>query len=262
MAYRRVRSEAILLRLVDFGESDRIVHLLCPDTGRLTAIAKGARRSVKRFGGNLDLCNLLRVNVEQRRPSSMPRLEQAVLLHPFLGLREQPARFALACYLVEIVDRMAPEGGSPGDVQRIYSFLRSALRLVECQSVDHRLRVLLELRALAALGLRPELRRCVACGREPSSDAPVAFGIADGGVLCRVCGLRADSRLEVHVGTLRALAQGLEMPLGGLGRIVLGREALAEASSLVSRFQRFHAGLELRSERVLEGLLRASPSRS
>jgi len=260
MAHRRVRSEAILLRLVDLGESDRIVHLLCPETGRLTAIAKGARRSIKRFGGNLDLCNLLRVHVEQRRATSMARLEQAVLVHPYLGLREQPARFALACYLVEIIDRMAPEGGPPDDVRRIYGFLRSALRLVEGRTVDRRLRVFLELRALAALGLRPELRRCVACGREPTSGAPVAFGVADGGVLCRACGVRSEGRVEVQLGTLRALAQGLEMPLDGLGRIALGREALAEASSLVSRFQRFHAGLELRSERVLEGLLRDSPS--
>lgn len=258
MAHRRIRSEAILLRLVDFGESDRIVHLLCPQTGRLTAIAKGARRSVKRFGGTLDLCNLLRVHVEQRRPTSMARLEQAVLVHPFLGLREQPARFALACYLVEMVDRMAPESGPAADLERIYSFLRAALRVIESQPVDARLRVLLELRALAVLGLRPELRVCVACRQEPAGGAVVGFGVADGGVLCGACGLRADNLLEVHLGTLKALARGLEMPLEGLGRIVLGDEALAEALRLVSRFQRFHAGLELRSERILDGLLSSS----
>ena len=43
------QTEALILRAVDFGESDRILHLLVPDMGRLTAIAKGARRSVRRF---------------------------------------------------------------------------------------------------------------------------------------------------------------------------------------------------------------------
>jgi len=255
MAYRRIRSEAILLRLVDFGESDRIVHLLCPEVGRLTAIAKGARRSVKRFGGSLDLCNLLRVQVEKRRPTSMARIDQAILVHPYLGLRERPARFALACYLVEIVDRMAPEEGPRADLEGIYHFLRSALRLIETHPVDRRLQVLLELRALSALGLRPELRHCVACGREPGPEPRVSFGVADGGVLCGACALRSEGRLEVHLGTLRALSQGLEMPLGGLVRIRMDPEALMEAKGLVTRFQRFHAGLDLRSEQVLEELL-------
>jgi DNA repair protein RecO (recombination protein O) len=258
MAYRRIRSEAILLRSVDFGESDRIVHLLCPRTGRLTAIAKGARRSVKRFAGTLDLCNLLRVHVEQRRSQSMPQLEQAVLIHPYLGLREQAARFALACYLLEMIDRMAPEGGAPADLERIYTFTRSALRLVELEQPDARLRVLLELRALAALGLRPELRHCVGCGAAPAAGASVGFRVADGGVLCGACSLRSDGSLGVHLGTLRTLDRALELPLGGLGRLRLGGEALAEAQQLVARFQRFHVGIELRSERVLDGLLRGS----
>lgn len=258
MAYRRIRSEAILLRSVDFGESDRIVHLLCPRTGRLTAIAKGARRSVKRFAGALDLCNLLRVQVEQRRSQSMARLDQAVLVHPYLGLREQPARFALACYLLEMVDRMAPEGGAPADLERIYAFTRSALRLVETAQPDAQLWTLLELRALAALGLRPELRRCVGCRGALSAGDAVEFRIADGGVSCATCSLGKEGTMRVQLGTLRSLDRALELPLDGLGRLVLGGEALAEAQQLVARFQRFHVGIELRSERVLAGLLRGS----
>ena len=256
MAYRRIRSEAILLRSVDFGESDRIVHLLCPRAGRVTAIAKGARRSVKRFAGTLDLCNLLRVQIEQRRSQSMPRLDQAVLIHAYLGLRERPARFALACFLIEIIDRMAPEGGPAQDLERMFTFTRSALRVIECEAPTARLRVLLELRALAALGLRPELRVCVHCGSEPSAGDSVGFRVADGGALCGACSLRAEGTIPVNLGTLRTLDRALELPLDGLGRLSLAGDALAEAQQLISRFQRFHVGLELRSERVLDGLLK------
>ncbi|HEY8493863.1 MAG TPA: recombination protein O N-terminal domain-containing protein, partial [Myxococcota bacterium] len=51
----RLDTEALVLRVVDYGESDRIAHLLTPETSRLTVIAKGARRSRKRFPGALDL---------------------------------------------------------------------------------------------------------------------------------------------------------------------------------------------------------------
>ncbi len=71
-----VQTEALVLRIVDFGESDRILHLLLPGEGRVTAIAKGARRSVRRFAGTLDLFHHLRVQFERRR-GGMARLDQA-----------------------------------------------------------------------------------------------------------------------------------------------------------------------------------------
>lgn len=257
VAHFRLKSEAILLRAVDFGESDRIVHLLCPGTGRLTAIAKGARRSVKRFAGTLDLCNLLRVQVEQRNSSSMARLDQAVLVHPYLGLRQRPVRFAMACYLAEIVDRMAPEGGPPSELKRIYDFTRLALRVIEVERAmpDGQLRMLLELRVLDALGLRPELGVCVVCAKPPADSKTVGFRVADGGILCGACSMRVEGLLPLHLGTLKALKRALELPLEGLTRLAMSPAALVEAQHVVARFQRFHVGIELKSERVLDSLM-------
>jgi len=248
------------LRSVDFGESDRIVHLLTPRTGRLTVIAKGARRSVKRFGGNLDLCNHLRIHVERRRRMSMARIEHALLIDPFLELRTRPARFALACYLLEIVDRMAPEGGASRDLHQLFRFTVEALQMIANSEPDARLRLILEARALNALGLRPELQLCVGCGSEALATAArarttVAFRVTDGGVMCGACALRSEGLLPVHPGTLRTLQQALDMPLKGLDRLGFPSLALAEGQRLMRLFQRFHTGLELRSEPVLEGLL-------
>ena len=94
-----VQTEALLLRSVDFGESDRIVHLLVPESGRLTAIARGARRSVRRFSGTLDLFNHLRVRVDRRRSAAMARMDQATLIRSFSALRVDPARFAKPVFM-------------------------------------------------------------------------------------------------------------------------------------------------------------------
>jgi DNA repair protein RecO (recombination protein O) len=247
----RLASEVILLRAVDFGESDRIVHLLSPHVGRLTAIAKGARRSVKRFPGTLDLFNHLRVTVNRRRRGSMAMLEQATLVDAFLGLRADPARYALASFLIELMDRMAPEGANGPDARRLFDFTFSALSALEGTRPDARLRLLLELRAFDALGLRPELAHCVRCGERPSGR--VAFHVADGGVVCAAhAGERSEGTLPVHVGTLKVLQQGLEYDASRLGRLAIGPQALAEARQLLFRFQRFHVGIELRSERFLD----------
>lgn len=244
-----------MLRVIDFGESDRIVHLLVPDSGRLTAIAKGARRSVRRFPGTLDLFNHLRIAVDARRANAMARLDQAILVRAFGGLRAASARFALGCYLVELLDRLAPEGAARGDARRLFAFALDALERASRAPLDLRLRPLLELRALDALGLRPELRRCVRCGREPAERDEVDFHVPDGGPLCGACAVRQAGLLRVHRGTLRALEQGLAWDLPSLDRLVLSPRALEEARRLVGRFQRFHLGVELSSERFLREML-------
>jgi DNA repair protein RecO (recombination protein O) len=252
-----IHTEALLLRSVDFGE-DRIVHLLVPELGRLTAIAKGARRSTKRFPGTLDLFNHLRVQVERRRSTGMARLEHAQLIRTFHNLRTYPSRFAMGCYLLELLDRLAPEGGARADTKRIFGFAVAALATLEEERPDLRLRTLLELRGLDAVGLRPELRCCVRCGTAVGARpgaAQVGFHIAEGGPVCRACAEPGQELLPIHLGTLRALERSLDFEPGRLARLALGGDALAEARRLITRFLRFHVGIELRSRRFLDEML-------
>jgi DNA repair protein RecO (recombination protein O) len=252
---RGIETEALILRSVDFGESDRILQLLTPDSGRLTAIAKGARRSVRRFGGTLDLFNHLCVQIDFGRGTTMARLDQARLTGSFEPLRTDPARFALGCYLLELFDRLAPEGGNRTDTGRLFAFALAALQTIADSVATPRLRTLLELRALDALGLRPELRDCVRCGESAGRNALVDFHIADGGAVCGACAPRIEGLLRVHLGTLRALEQGLLLRFDRLDRLGIGGRSLDEAQHLIGRFQRFHVGVELRSERFLDRIL-------
>ncbi len=250
-----LHTEALVLRAVDFGESDRIVHLLTPAAGRLPAIAKGARRSKRRFPGTLDLMNRLAVQIERRRPAALARLEGARLLHTYEAVRADAVRFALGCYLLELLDRLAPEGGAAGDLGRLFRFALEALELLDQEPPDARVRTLLELRALAALGLRPELLRCVRCGKPVEAPAAViAFAVAEGGPVCAACAASSPlgAALPVHLGTLRALDRALAFPLAQMGRIALGGAALDEAARLVTRFLGFHVGVELQSRRILD----------
>jgi DNA repair protein RecO (recombination protein O) len=252
-----IRTEALILRSVDFGESDRILHLLVPEIGRLPVIAKGARRSVRRFSGTLDLFNHVKIQVDIRRPNSLARLDQASLIDPFIAMRSESARFALGCYLLELFDRLTPERGVRTDMQRLFSFALGALRMVAERAPDLRLRTLIELRALDALGLRPEFSRCVRCGSAPAGRSPIGFHVAEGGVVCDPCCAQIDGIQRVHPGTLRALEQGLRLDFDRLDRLAMSGPSLVEAHQLLARFQRFHLGVELRSGPYLDRVLRS-----
>jgi len=245
------QTHALILRAVDVGESDRILHLLVPEHGRVTVVAKGARRSTKRFSGTLDLFNHLRVSLHRRRGSAIGRLEQAVLVRHFAPLRHDAARFALASYLLELLDRLAPEGGARRDMQRLFRFALDSFEAISLHRPDVALRTILELRALDALGVRPELRRCVGCARD-LVDERLGFHVADGGPVCSACAAQRSGVVPVHLGTLRALERALALDVAQLDRLILSSSLLQEARRVVSRFQRCHVGVELRSERFLD----------
>src|SRR5271167_1341144 len=67
MAGRAVKTEAVVLRSMRYGEADRILHLYTPDRGRLSAIAKGVRRARSRFGGRLEPFFRLRIEMHEGR---------------------------------------------------------------------------------------------------------------------------------------------------------------------------------------------------
>ena len=73
--------------------------------------------------------------------------------------------------------------------------------------------------------------------------------------MCSACGRAQDGLVPVALGTLRALAAGLALPLDRLADHALPASGVAEAARLVLRFQRFHVGVELRSERTLDAFL-------
>jgi DNA repair protein RecO (recombination protein O) len=256
-----IQGEAVLLRSVDFGESDRIVHFLTRDGGRLTAIAKGARRSRRRFPGTLDVFNRLRIEGRLKPRASMAFLEQARLIDAFLGIRANPKRYALASFLTEMLDRLSPEGLRGPEAERLYDFAVESLSLIGGVQPDATLRVLLELRALDALGLRPEFGRCVRCGRVPGPDVDakhsISFFVQDGGIVCTACGLTLDGLVAMELGTLRILEEGMRANAGDLAGIRLDPRSLAQAERMVFRFQRFHVGVELRSGRFLSEMLPA-----
>lgn len=263
-----VQSEAIVLRVVDFGESDQILHLLTPCSGRVTAMARGAKRSRRRFSGALDLFHHITFQGVQHGSGGMLRLEQASLRNAFEGLRTELSRFAFGCHFLELADRLVPEGMASVDARPLFDYALSVLDLVEHQTIDLRWTILLQLHSLRAFGLSPLFQRCVRCGNEeklPGGTAPVegkiAFHVGEGGVVCQDCLRGQEGFLLLHAGTLRSLEQGLALPLDQLHRLRLGGAVLAEAKEILERFQHFHLGLELKTESFLQEVLTAAERR-
>ena len=108
-----IRTRALVLRCYDQRESDRLVHLYSEDEGRISAIAKGARRSRRRFPGLLEILTLIDARLVDPPRASLMRLEGARLVQPFEGLVNDLGRYAIACQLAELLDRAKSQPAPP-----------------------------------------------------------------------------------------------------------------------------------------------------
>lgn len=99
----RWKSQAIILHSTDFHESDRIVYALTKDHGLINAIAKGARRSIKRFPGTLEpFCEVI-LDVFSKPGMDLARLEEARLISANLAIREDIDLFLHASVMIEVI---------------------------------------------------------------------------------------------------------------------------------------------------------------
>lgn len=245
------RTRALVLRTFDQGESDRIVHLFTEALGRVSAIAKGARRSRRRFPGTLELFSLLDVRLVDPPRAVLMRLEGARLAASFEGLGADLGRYALACLLVELLDRLTAERQANPDLLR---FAVGVLEVVAVEEPDRLLAVLVLAKTIARLGFRPQLLSCGGCGAPlPDGGVRVAFVPREGGFVCSAC--RGPAELDVPARVLRALEQGIRTPLRDRRLLGLTEVEIRRVELLVARFFQFHIGFELRSAPFLQETL-------
>jgi DNA repair protein RecO (recombination protein O) len=212
-----VHTRALLLKQVDTGEADRVVTLLTEKLGKVSAIARGARRSRKRFGAALALFVLAEAELQRRTTSTLLLLTGYHALATHAGIGRDIASIAHGSYATELVEALcARDQPEPA----LFELLLEMYGLLEREpATSERLRVF-ELRLLSAAGLAPQLTTCVACGRDVLGETEgLGMDAARGGVVCRDCHQPQQALEPESYGALFELSQigladasGLELP--------------------------------------------------
>lgn len=207
---------------MDYRESDRIVTLFTLQHGKVRGVAKGAKRSMRRFGGALDPFAHLSVELVVREGLSSVRGADIVSLYP--RIREDLRKIGLAGYAVEVVDRFLPDGAPYPRLFRLLAAYLGHLEQGEASAADRRF---FEANLLNILGYRLALEQCGSCGAELPPEAPRRCGPA-GAVLCAMCG-----RAGTFIGPETVLLLGRSLATGRFGVVAFPPAALREAGELL-----------------------------
>jgi DNA repair protein RecO (recombination protein O) len=185
MSNRAVKTEAVVLRSMRYGEADRILQLYTPNRGRVSAIAKGVRRARSRFGGRLEPFFRLRIELHEGR-SELLTVTGAQTVDGHARLRGDGRALDAAARACDAVGRLfETTEPHPG----VYNLLCRKLSLLDEQagtgsSADRAAALAFRLKLLLAAGLAPQLGACASCGER---EHLVGFSGAAGGVVCAAC---------------------------------------------------------------------------
>lgn len=232
-----LKTEAVVVRSMRFGEADRILHLYTPHRGRVSAIAKGVRRTRSRFGGRLEPFFRLRLVLHEGR-SDLLTVTSAETVDAHARLRADGAALDSAARACDAVIRLFDTTEAhPG----VFNLLCHELALLEVSSANasHANQLAFRLKLLLAAGLAPHLATCASCGE---SQGLVGFSGAAGGVVCSACEANSFPLGEEAHGFMAA---ALGLPLADAP--AASERALRQAERAITETVEHHAHIRLRS---------------
>ncbi|MEN8198719.1 MAG: DNA repair protein RecO [Thermodesulfobacteriota bacterium] len=227
---------AIVLDCRDHGESDLIVTFFCRQHGRVTGIAKGARRSKKRFVNKLELFTSLVIRHTLPQNNRLAFINEAELLDSFLGLRQNSSSYITASVIREHVLLATKE--MEGD-EELYPLLIWAFHSLDSDRPPLPTLTFFLVRFFSVIGYSPELEYCSSCGVLLLDSPNHSFYSPGGSMRCSRCTAK-ESRGKVRLsqGTLKSLVMGLHQPLERLSRLQLSENSRREALTFLHAYGR------------------------
>lgn len=242
------RTEAIVIGRFDLGETDRIFTLYTPSRGKMRAIAKGVRRPQSRLAPHLEILSQSRLILAKGRDLDVVTSAETVDAH--WPLRTDLDAFGYASYLCELLNQMTEDNQ---ESPQIYGLLSNSLRLISEGVSAFSVTRQYELALLSSLGYRPELYRCMGCGKEIAAEEN-ALSARQGGMICQDCRSADLSALPLSVNAQKFIRMLDRGQLAAAAQMTIDAATAAEIERAMLAYARNHAERDSRSLGVIRAI--------
>lgn len=242
-------TDGILLKRIEYGDNDLIVTFFTTSMGRISVIAKNAKKSVKRFAGALEPFSVMNLECTwPRQKNALPMLNAVDLCYPFAKIRTNTIKTGYACYWLELINSSMEEGKKQ---EGLYDLLFYVLQALDSGSMEKEiLSLLFQMRFMNLSGLSPDLTCCGTCST-PLDDIVqnrVTFDFAQGNLVCDRCAKGTVRHgITVTKGTLKQLFWMNNSDLSRADRLRFSSCGLREGELLLESFIPCHLGREVNS---------------
>jgi DNA repair protein RecO (recombination protein O) len=242
-------SPAIIMRVREIGESDLLVTFFTPEKGQVRGIAKGARKSRKRFANCLVTFSLVNLEYSPRREGGLSLLQSGKLLDAYPALRADFGTLSRASYMIELTDALFPPDVAEPDM---FELLRASLESLARGTAEELSVILFETRALALGGYAIRTGRCCCCGRSYTGLGTAVFKPDRGGIACLRCQEESANTPPLRPSGVRALRTMQEGTVCDCGDLTLTEEEIGELRAVLRLHREYRLERRLKTSRYVE----------
>ncbi|MBT4865065.1 MAG: DNA repair protein RecO [Planctomycetaceae bacterium] len=196
------KTEAIVIRQADFSETSRVVTLFTHEFGKISAIAKGAKRLKGPFDAALDLLTHCRIVFIRKSSSSLDILTDSQVIQRFRPESKDLNVLYGGYYFAELLTSLTEEYDPHTE---LFDETVNSLNCIRTGENPKETIVRFELAVLREIGQLPSFDACMACGIPLTETDPTVFWVSQGGMICPKCRKQEYQQQPVQPGTIHAL---------------------------------------------------------
>ncbi|MBU2591702.1 MAG: DNA repair protein RecO [Nitrospinota bacterium] len=246
-------TKAIVLKVIDYGESDCIASFFTKEYGKIQGIVKRVRNKKAKFGASLEPFTLSNIIFFGRENANLYNVNSADIVDPFSVNRDDYDKLIHSFYLVDLLNTyLSDRDPHPSLFDLGLETLKSIGEATGRGKTETAINIF-QLKFLSESGYAPKMGMCVICG--DCNLTPYGFHPGRGGVICRGCMSRVTYAIKVSPGILKFMERAMHGEPHIIKRMIISKEMNGELRYVIEKYLRLHTGRELKSSKFINSHL-------
>jgi len=242
------KTEGIVLKSIKLGEADKIITIFSSSRGKVSAVAKGIRKTKSKFGARLEPFSYVDLMLYDGR--NLDIVTQVELIKSFQEIREDLDKVVYGAAMLDLLEKISPLEEKD---EKVFELTLAALRALSASSGNIPLILAaFDLQLMSIAGFRPNVSNCVICSEMTSSfKGQAIFSCEWGGILCDKCGLSDIDAFSISRMTLEVLSEILKRDFEEIPGIEVSQDIEKELLALTNRYVKYYLQARLKSREYL-----------
>jgi len=235
---------------MEYEEADKIVTIYTKDYGKITAIAKGVRKTKSKFGSSLEILTYSIFLIYKGR--NIDIVSQTEILESFFSTSKEVIKFAFATNCVEIVNKLTEER----EINiGLFNLLKEVLHYLRETNDPKLLTLSFKWQTMSILGYRPSLNHCCRCNKSTEDQKEMFFNIREGGLVCNNC-ISEDKEkcIKVYLYFIKLVRKILITPLSTISNATIPDKKMKELEKITDLYIAYHSEKSFKTDRFLKNL--------
>lgn len=238
--------DGIIIKTKDYGETHKIVTIFSRKLGKISAIARGAKKPKSRMAAVTQpfIYGQFFIYVNK----GLSSIQQGEIIESFRAIREDIVKTAYAAYLTELTDKLLDDHTPNID---IYTQLYKTLEWIEQKEDVDIPMMMYEMKLFHAGGFAPTVNQCASCGIK---SGPFSFSIAEGGFLCPNCSTNDPDAIRLTDVVVKLLYLFSTVGIERIGNVSVKEENRLLIRNLLDAYYDRYGGYYLKTRKFLNQL--------